>query len=63
KGLCLGRDDTFCQGLPGVNPQDQPTAMLSGIFFEISSFRNRPSLHTREIYDTAHQIGYYVLAR
>jgi hypothetical protein len=20
KGLCIGRDDTFCQGLSGVNP-------------------------------------------
>jgi hypothetical protein len=20
KGICLGRDETFCQGFPGVNP-------------------------------------------
>jgi hypothetical protein len=36
--------------------KDQTTAMLSGIFFQISSFSNRPSLHTKGIFDAGHEI-------
>ncbi len=53
KGFCIGRGDIFYQGLAGVNPQVQTTAMLSGILFEISPFRNRPSLKTPRIHTTA----------
>jgi len=51
KGLCLGRDVAFCQGLLGVNPQGSDPGDAPWNFFEISSFRNRASLHTTGIYD------------
>jgi hypothetical protein len=45
------------RGFRAETLKDQTTAMLRGILFQISSFRNRPSLHITEIYDTAHQIS------
>ncbi len=54
KGLSLGREDTFCRGFVGATLYDQTTAMPSGIFFEISSFRIRPSLQPIGIHDTLH---------
>ena len=36
--------------------KDQPMAMLSEIFFQISSFSNRPLLHSKGIFDAGHEI-------
>jgi hypothetical protein len=53
KGLFAGWDETFCQGFLGVNPQRSDHGGAQWNFFEISSFRNRPSLQTIQIYHTA----------
>ncbi len=42
------------RAMAGRNPLRSDHGDAQWIFFEISSFRNRPSLHTIEIYDTVH---------
>ena len=45
------------KGFRALTLKDQTTAMLSGISFEISSFRNRPSLPETGMYGTVNEIG------
>ncbi len=41
----IGRDEIFCLGFLGVNPLTSDHGDAQWNFFEISSFRNRPSLN------------------
>ncbi len=48
--LRIGFDVTFCQGFLGANPQRLDHSDAQWNFFEISSFRNRPSLRETGMY-------------
>jgi hypothetical protein len=43
KEFLIGLNDEFCHGFRGETLKDQPAAMFSGIFFEISPFGEQPS--------------------